>query len=325
MASIAFGGCSMKRSLKVVVTLALIAFLLANVDWTQGRLLAQKLTWSTVAVVLLAMCTELAISVWKWSRALVMHGLRYPYGYLFRAVCTGFFLNNFLPTSIGGDAYRVYRTLPSDGYRSRAVSAILVDRATGIGVLLTLGAIGAASLFTTSAIGRAYLSIYFSAVVAGFAVMFALYSGWLRPLTRRLRGHAAFDALAHNVTLLRRAGPAWVQQISLSAVFQLISVSIVYWLFHRISADVSFAKCALMTAAAGFAAFLPLSINGIGLMEGSFVAMAVALGVDYDQALLVAIIRRLMIAFLSLLCGVVYLLEGRPKIPHSGQPVAPGA
>ena len=72
---------------------------------------------------------------------------------------------------------------------------------------------------------------------------------------------------------------------------------------------VTLRQCALIAAASGIAALLPLSINGLGLMEGSLVGMAVALGVDYDGAVLVAVIRRVMMAFVSALCGVAYLLE----------------
>jgi glycosyltransferase 2 family protein len=305
---------------KFVVAAALLAVLAWNVEWGEAAGLVGRLSWWTLAVTLAGMVCELSLSVWKWSRALNMHGLDFPYGYLFRSACAGYFFNNFLPTSVGGDAYRVYRTLPADGYRSRAVSAVLVDRVSGFGALLTLGALGAGWMLRDSAIAQVYLALYLWAGSAAFGLLLALRCGWFRSLANRLRALKAFDAVLHNMEHLKRSPTAWLAQIALSFAFQLTSVAIVYWLFAQTGPPVPFAACALIAAAAGMAAVLPVSINGIGLMEGSFVLTAVALGAGYDEALLVAVVRRLMIAFVSLLCGLVYLAEGKPIMPGAAAP-----
>jgi uncharacterized membrane protein YbhN (UPF0104 family) len=95
----------------------------------------------------------------------------------------------------------------------------------------------------------------------------------------------------------------------LSLAFQATSIGIVYWLFTCIGHPIDASACALMAAAAGVAAVLPISINGIGVMEGSLVGMAVALGVEYESAVLVAVLRRLMMVALSVLCGAVFLID----------------
>ena len=242
-------------------------------------------------------------------------GLTYSYPYLFRTACTGYFFNNFLPTSIGGDAYRVYRTMPAEGYRSRALSAVLVDRVTGLATLMTLGAVGALVIVPTSELARAYLAMFISGAGLGVGGLLALQFGWLRRISRQIRHWPGVDAVAHNLERLKGAGGAWLVQIVLAGAFQSISIAIVYWLFSQTGPTMPAEKCALVTAAVGIAALLPISINGIGVMEGSFVAMAVALGADYDQALIVALVRRLGIAAMSLLCGLVYLAEGRGDPP----------
>jgi uncharacterized protein (TIRG00374 family) len=300
-----------KRFLKLAVAGILIVVLLRGFDFSEAAALISRLHWWALAIALLAMIGEMLLSAWKWSRALTMHGMEFPYGYLLRTCCTGYFFNNFLPTSIGGDAYRVLRTLPTDGYRSRAVSAVLVDRVIGIGALLSLGAVGAVVVRDIQ-VAHAYLILYTLAVAAGLVLIAAMYFGWFRALTERLRHLKAVDAIEHNLDRLSKARAGWVQQIVLSVAFQCSSIGIVYWLFMQTGDTVPFALCALIAAAAGTAALLPLSINGVGLMEGSFVAMAAAVGIDYDQALLVAVVRRLIMLTLSLLCGLVYLAEGRP-------------
>jgi len=55
-------------------------------------------------------------------------------------------VGQFLPTSIGGDAYRAYRVLPLVEPHSRAVTSIVIDRIVGLAALLFLGAVGAVFL-----------------------------------------------------------------------------------------------------------------------------------------------------------------------------------
>jgi uncharacterized protein (TIRG00374 family) len=303
-----------KRLLKIGVALALVAALVYGVDWKEAHGLIGRVTALTLIVVAAAMLAELVLSAVKWSWALRMHGLVFDFGHLFRAICTGYFLNNFLPSAIGGDAYRVYRTLPSEGYRSRALSAVIVERGTGFGALLALGAFGALAL-TENAVARAYLIAVLAGGAAGIAVLFALSRGALTWLKSRLSRLKVVDAIEHNYGMLTRARREWVYLLALSFAFQATSILILFWLFMQLGFPVSLQQCALMAAASGIAAVLPLSINGVGLMEGSLVGMAVALGVDYDSALLVAVVRRLMMAVMSALCGVAYVLE--PKVPRT--------
>jgi hypothetical protein len=299
---------TIRRALKFVVAAALVAALIYGVDWGQARQLMGRVTTATLGVVAAAMLMELVLSAIKWSWALRIHGLQFAPDYLFRVLCTGYFLNNFLPTAIGGDAYRVYRTLPAEGYRSRALSAVIVERGTGFGALLALGVLGAFAMADNPA-ARAYLVTVLGGGLAGVVVLFALRKGALGSLRKRISKLSVVDAIEHNLQWILRARAEWLWLVTLSFAFQITSVLIVFWLFIQLGDAVSLEQCALMAAASGIAGLLPLSINGVGLIEGSLVGMAVALGIEYDSAVLVAMVRRLMMAGVSALCGVAYLFE----------------
>jgi len=309
----------LKRILKIIVAIALIGALVYGVNWHEARDLIGRVTPLTLAVVAIAMVIELVLSAMKWGWALRIHGLRFDFAHLFRAICTGYFLNNFLPSAIGGDAYRVYRTLPPDGYRSRALSAVIVERGTGFAALLALGAVGAL-LMLDNAAARAYLLAVGAGGVVGIVVLIALWRGAFTWLAKKLSKLSLVDAVEHNIGRLLKARAEWLYLVLLSFAFQMTSVLIVFWLFSQLGHGVTLQQCALMAAASGIAALLPISINGVGVMEGSLVGMAVALGVEYESALFVAVVRRLMMAVISALCGVAYLLE--PKTARQQSDVA---
>lgn len=252
----------------------------------------------------------LLLSAWKWSSALRLHELQHPFGFLLKVLCIGFFFNTFLPTAVGGDLYRVYRTLPHEGYRSRALSAVLVDRATGLLALIALGAGAGIMLAERYAAARIYWWTLFVASAIGAVIGIALLRGWLKNIIARLRHRPAVGALLHHLTLLRRrVGGELPALVAGSFLFQLTSIGIIFVFFSALTDHVTFAKCALIAATVGVAAVLPVSINGIGVMEGAFVATAVALGLDFDQALVVALMRRLLASLLAVIGGALFLIE----------------
>ena len=92
-------------------------------------------------------------------------------------------------------------------------------------------------------------------------------------------------------------------------LFQVISIGIVYVLFQGIQSTATLADCAVIAAIAGAATVLPISINGYGVVEGSLAGAAVGLGLNYEDAIVVAVLTRLLVAPLSLVCGLLYMTE----------------
>jgi len=303
----------MKTFAKVTVSLLLIATLLFNVEWSEVlRQLRSMNTW-LLAFVLLLMTLQFPISSWKWQKSLRIHGLDYPFGLLQKVLCIGFFFNNFLPTSIGGDAYRVIKTVPSEGYKSRALSSVLFERIVGFGALLFLGLVG--GLVTLKEQQPIIVVNFVIVCLAGFAA-FAVFlvmmqRGMLQGFQRRLEKIKKLEVVFHNLRHIKRGGKNLLDVVLISVGFQLMAIVIIYVLFSSVGADVGYAKCALLGAIVGIVAVLPISINGIGVVEGSFAVAAVQLGIDLNQAVIVAFLLRILVVPISLVCGLVYLWDAR--------------
>jgi glycosyltransferase 2 family protein len=300
------------RLLRVLAAILLLGLLAYGVDWQAmpGRLAA--LSWPPALLAAIGLTAQFAISPWKWQWALRIHGLQFRLGYLIRANGVGFFFNNFLPSGIGGDAYRVMSTWPENGYRSRAVSAVLVERIVGFAALVAIGNVGALALIATapSRIATAFILLSVAGAAVAALTVWGMLRGWLKPLTRRVRHTKAFEVVSHNLDYLRRAGRSWLPLIVISLLFQALAVLNIYLLFVALGVPVSLAACALIGAAAGLATVIPVSINGLGVVEGSFAGTAVALGVNYEAALTVAILIRLLVLPPSMVFGLLYAIGG---------------
>lgn len=297
----------LRKALRIVVPIVLIAALLYGADWSRAAdEIAQIPMWPLV-MLFMVMVVELIVSTVKWSCALRMHNLSFPFKYLLRALCSGFFLNSFLPTAIGGDVYRVYRTLPKDHFRSRALSAVLIERAVGLLALLALGGVAAFLIAHEYQVARVYSLVLLAITVVGAIGILALERGWLHGAMKRFDRIAAVAAVHHSIGLLGNRGRDWLSLVAMSAVYQAISIGVVFCLFALLSADVTLAEAALITALVGVAALLPITINGLGVMEGALVGGAVMLGIDFNQAVVVAFLRRMLNLSLAASCGVLHL------------------
>jgi glycosyltransferase 2 family protein len=302
--------------LRALCAIALVALLVFGIDWHSLPYQLSHVSWPPALLAMAGLGAHFIVSPWKWQQALRMHRLEFSLSYLLRANGTGFFLNNFFPSAIGGDAYRVFRTLPSDGQRPRALSAVIVERLVGFAALLFLGGIGALLWFSESAVARTYLALISAGAVLSAILGAALYRGWFKRLTDRVRHRAAFEAVRYNIEYLLRGGRFWISLIAISLLFQLIAIANVYLLFQALGTPVSLPACALIGAVSMLAAILPISINGIGVFEGSFAGTAVALGVPYEPALAVALLIRLLVLPPSLVFGALYVLKGDAPVPR---------
>lgn len=281
------------------MAVGLLAFLLTRLHWQTALGHLERMTPGIIVLVIAAYAAQLCVSSWKWQWALRIHGLRLPYFFLTRVYVIGFFLSNFLPTSIGGDAYRVYRTLPQTPPKSRAVSAVLLERVVGLLALLLLGLVGALALFESTALARAHVA----AAVVGTIALVAIVMFVPLPRARWL------EPIHENLRTIANARGQWPPLIAISLLFQIQAILITFVLFNAVDAHVTLEQTALIAAAAGIAGIIPFSINGLGIVEATFAGTAVAVGVSYEAGLLVALLVRTLVLPLTLLAGLLYAFE----------------
>ena len=264
--------------------------------------------WPLIGVAALLYPIAILLNAVKWSAALRLHDLFFRLGYLLRTGCIGFFLNNLLPSAIGGDIYRVYRSAIA-GATSRAVSAVVLERLVGLSVLLLNGLVGALLLAESNSLARVYLIWCLGGlVVATLAV--ALVVAGRSEVASAIASSRFLQPVIANLRRIARRHPAWVSLIVYSVAFQIVAATVTLAAFRAVGADLTISGALLITAAAGLAAVLPISISGIGVVEGSIVGAGVALGIDYDAAFLAAIVLRGLSLVTSLVCGVIYAFEG---------------
>ncbi|MDD3898846.1 MAG: lysylphosphatidylglycerol synthase transmembrane domain-containing protein, partial [Syntrophomonadaceae bacterium] len=132
-----------KTLFKAIVSLGLLIWLGYSIQWQElGQILLDiKLYWLTVALGWIIV--SMIISTYKWQMVLKAQGFNLDWVELWKAYWAGIFMNNFLPSSIGGDALRIYRVNEMTGNVSAATASVLMERVLAISGIALVGMAGA--------------------------------------------------------------------------------------------------------------------------------------------------------------------------------------
>lgn len=296
--------------LKVAVTALLVSMIARRVDWPAFRATLGDLHWGLTAVVLALHGVGLTISSEKWRQLLVIHGARVRIWLLVRWYLIAGFANQFLPSSIGGDAYRILKTWRPAGGGGKATLTILEERISGLGALLLLGyglsipGYGSPReplLDRVAEGGTAALGV-------GVLLLVALWGLARHPRTALPRRLSRLVApILRNVEDFNghRARSALVALISV--LFHINKILAVWMLLLALGQSVSFVHVAVGVMAVEVIGLVPISLGGLGLMEGSFMVVMGEFGLDPATALAAMLLLRASLLPLVALGALLYL------------------
>lgn len=285
----------MKRALRIVATLVVLTaasgYILRKIDVHEtARLIsgAQPRWMALAASLILAMTLPMA---WRWQLLLRTRGIHESLAWLGRAYFVSFAVAQVLPTSVGGDAARIYETARRhQGQTSALAGAVLVERAVGGVVTLTIAAIGLALAVGRYPIG-AYLWIE-AMLVVGAAVLGVMFFSrgvrlWLVhivPLARRLGVERIARGVYRGVHGYR-SEPATLGIVFLATlVVQVMAICAIYASGRAVGADVSPLAYVVLGPLLFLVTLVPFTINGLGVREAFFVSFLGNLGVAPEAA-----------------------------------------
>jgi glycosyltransferase 2 family protein len=295
---------------KIILTIILFYFIITKLDFGQLKtaLLQANVLLVAAAFIVIILC--FVISAYKWQVLLNIHGIYFKYSNLLSYYLIGFFFNNFLPTNIGGDAYRLFKTYNNPSSKEGAVVAIFTERLTGILMLLFIGMVGGVLSFIghQSEISLSYIKWFGYITAAGILLLALIVFNYkrIRALLYKHLPKKIILFLEHGIDYLKNPKQL-ILVILISLVFQGLVILIRYLLIIAVGSDISISDLALVTALATVVALIPITINGLGLMDGAYIYLLNNFGVQVEHAALVMVFFRALNLILSLVGGLFYL------------------
>src|SRR5215218_5813946 len=123
-----------KTGISIVLIVAVLHF--HGIEGTSRRLLDADLSLIALAVGIAIMISF--IHAWRWILVIRAACNDMRYWPALRIVLIGYFFNHFLPTSLGGDVYRIWHTHRSGATLSNAANAVILDRVVALVGLLIM-------------------------------------------------------------------------------------------------------------------------------------------------------------------------------------------
>jgi uncharacterized membrane protein YbhN (UPF0104 family) len=214
-----------------------------------------------------------------------------PLGWLVRTTFVSYAAAQVLPTSLGGDASRIYETARRHpGFRGPVAGTVILERVLGGSATLVLAAVGFALAVGRYSIGG-YLWVELAFIVLTAAGAFVLFSTRLHPLLHRLRPllhRLRIEPVLRDVYLAlhayRRRLPLLGWTFALTLCVQAARVLAIWCAGKAVGVDLSPRPYYVMGPLLFLVMLVPFTINGLAVRESFFVSFLGAIGVSADRA-----------------------------------------
>src|ERR1700681_743779 len=253
-------------TIKIVISAALLYLALHKVDLADlaSRINIASLGWIGIAIAVSFF--QIFVGVLRWCEISAACGAPLATKQPMRFNVIGTFFNQTLPSSIGGDAVRLWLVARAGAGWRAATYSIFVDRAIG---LIALAIIIVASLpWSYHLIGDPYgrsalLLVDLAALAggAGFLVLGVLPWPWLKHWWATHHLHAC-AVIANRVIFNKRTGP---RIAVLSLLVHVLAVVIAWCVVQSIAAPVAFGQIFQLIPPVMLITMLPISIAGWGV------------------------------------------------------------
>jgi uncharacterized membrane protein YbhN (UPF0104 family) len=308
---------------KAAISVALLYFCLRAVDFD---VLAQRLTrldFRWVMFVFAALALQTVAATIRWQQIVLQLGAPLNFGRALYYMMVAAFFNQMLPSTVGGDAARVY-LFARDSVNLRIASySVLVDRGIGLFflVILVAACLPWSLVLIKDQPGRiALLVIGIGGVAAGLG--FATLAFVPKALAERwwVIRHVTGVAKA-SVRLWRPARTALTIGV-LSIFIHLLTVMAAWGAAKSITAPLSFADALFLVPPVMLISIIPISIAGWGVREGVMVVAFGYAGLHQSDGLIVSLLIGLGMFILGVLGAIWWVFAG-PRLSAFPENAAP--
>jgi uncharacterized membrane protein YbhN (UPF0104 family) len=300
-------------TVKAAITLAVLYFAVSRTNFSLvgeriGRL---DFTWMLLALAVVA--AQLALVTIRWQIIAMRCDAPLALTSALRFNLIANFFNQVLPSTVGGDAIRIWLFARAGAGWTKATHSVLLDRFIGILALAVLVVIGLpwGLELIRNPIGQiALLAIGFGSIAAALAFIglgmlrWNLLEQW--PPTRHL---VQMAVTAREILFSARTA---LPLMALSLLVQALTAVVAWSAAKAVAAPFDFVQALLLLPPVMLIATIPISIAGWGVREGALVLAFSYAGLAESDGLVISVLLGAAYFGLGLVGGAVWLLNREP-------------
>lgn len=304
----------MRRLLSFLAKAAISALLLylalrrVNLDGVGQRL--SGIDWRWIAGILVVLCIQLPLNALRWREIVTICGARLPLAMALRYSFIGQFFSQVLPSTVGGDAVRIWLLARGGTGWPTAIYSVLIDRVVGVSALAIM--VVACLPWTLNLIQDP---------VARVALALIGFGAFGAALAFLALGHRHFRILdrwwltRHLATASRLAGRlcrsvSGIRVAALSLAIHLLTVTVAWGAAMAAHAMVDFTQALFLILPVILVATIPVSIAGWGVRESAMIFAFSYAGLAESDGLIVSILFGLATLVTGAIGGIVWIGSG---------------
>lgn len=312
----------MKRKLanilRISISLALLTFLIyRNKDNFANITEALKdLDVYYLIIAFIFYFTAISFIVFRWGILLKAHNHFISNRFLWQSTLIGFFYNNLLPTSAGGDFYRVYDIKQNkDVPVNEGIASVVMERIIGtlssIVLLIIAYSMGLFDYFTKNAALGLIMSGLI--IILFFIMLFFPRLFKLNLLLNKFRIFSKIKPKLKEFHVILTGYRYKVKYLIISFLFTMI-IQIFFLLSYNsismaLGLDLRFYVFIFIIPFVSLVSSVPITIGGIGIRENALVFVISSFGILQSQATLFSLIILAIILIIGMIGGIIYLFK----------------
>ncbi|MBC7333332.1 MAG: flippase-like domain-containing protein [Actinobacteria bacterium] len=308
-------------ALRILIALGLLAFLIKTQlkDFSKA---IQIIKSGDIPLLILSFSMHffgILITTIRWNILLRTQKIIYSNSFLLSSILIGFFFNNFLPTSIGGDIYRIYDTSKAQNSSvPKSTSVIIIERLIGV---------ASATIYLVAALFLGFTQIQVNSIATPIIILFVVSTLLLivllfpekfklNLLLDKMRFlHRFSDKLKQmydTFISFKKYKITMVETLFLSLALQFCVILNYYFCARAFGINLALISFLFIVPVVATISMIPISIGGIGVRENSLVFLMVSLGASNQKSAIVSLVLFLMLLIPGIAGGIIYAV--RPYI-----------
>ncbi len=231
----------------------------------------------------------------RWCCLLWTQNIRITIWQAYRINLAGSFASNFLPSTIGGDGFRMIAIHPYTSRKSISIGSVILDR------IINMSAMACLLPAPLIIFGGSLLSIIKSSSGSGVSPALIFIPKKLQQLFEK-----SFPKIISAFQMWSSKPTSFLYAFLAAWPSNLVQIVPTWMLVNQLGMQASFWQITAIHTIVYFLSVLPISVNGYGLREVAFITLYTSLGATLEQASTLAVITRFLMV-ISTVPGAIWL------------------
>jgi uncharacterized protein (TIRG00374 family) len=290
-------------SLKIILSLILLGYIFFTVDIKSVIQILSSVNLNYFFIAILFVILNYIFSSLRWLY-LILENNKPSFFYLLKLYFVGAFFNNFLPTSIGGDAYKIYKLGEMISSKTNAFTATFLERFIGMFALVIISLYGYLSFSGVEI--YSFLFVFILGLVSFFLFLLFYPKFQLRP-QKLIKFFEILDKVHTSFMRYRNNKKIIFYSFLSSLIIQFSSIFSQYFVFKSLEIEIPLNFAFFSFPLIFLSGYAIPSVNSLGSQEVLYSSFFSSLGIASATIISASFLYHLVRLFVSLIGAYFYV------------------